>query len=313
MRLSDSDPVPGRFLAPLRRTYDSRNTTGVFGRGWTSVFDSWLAVNGIRDPLDRVHVQTEDGERFIFVRESGPYRQVWPVPDRAPGSLVLDPSGDFLHREPGSTLVRVFRNGKVVALRESGTNHEITITWDANGRPSSVADSWGSWNWTISTDAGGRISTISVDGRSDLQWTYTRNGSGNLTSVSTPAGVWRTYTYGNGYLETARDGGGHLIESHVYDASGQAWTSSGDAGRSRASNTTLPDARPANGERESCMQAPRPTSTTGTSPDRCAPCRLTARATAARKTVYSHTTQADVIREQDALGYVHERRTHRIV
>jgi YD repeat-containing protein len=99
-----------------------------------------------------------------------------------------------------------------------------------------VTDSRGSWAWTITTDATtGRITSIAVDGHPELQWSYAIDGNGLLTSVSTPTGVWRTYTYTffyspqNARLATARDGAGHLIESHVYAESGQALTSSGDA------------------------------------------------------------------------------------
>ncbi|MGZ8708936.1 MAG: hypothetical protein ACXW28_01825, partial [Thermoanaerobaculia bacterium] len=159
------------------------------------------------------------------------YRQIWPVPDRARSSLVREPSGDFLHREAGSSVVRVFRGGKIVALRNAGTGHEVAIAYDANGRPTTVTDSWGSWSWTIATNGTtGRITSIAVDGHPELQWTYAIDGNGYLTGVSTPAGTWRTYTYNSGRMQTALDGAGHLIESHVYDATGQALTSSGDNG-----------------------------------------------------------------------------------
>ncbi len=310
MRMSDRDPLPGAILAPLQRTYDSRRTTGVFGRGWMSAFDAWLKGTGVRSALDRVLVETEGGDRSIFVLENGAYRQVWPVVQSVPGSLVRDGSGDFLYRDGGSNLIRVFRDGKLVALRKAGADDDVTITYDANGRPTTVADSRGTWVWTVTTNTStGRITSIAVDGLPDLQWTYTSDANGNLTTVSTTAGVWRTYTYNNGGMETARDGSGHLIESHVYDAAGQALTSSGDNGEITNIEYDLPGRAP--GEWRS-----RVTYANGRTTDyysryiagKMRTVQIDGSCDCGTEDgVFVHDAGGRLIREQDALGYIRQR------
>ncbi len=310
MRLTDGDPIPGGLVGPLRRTYDSRRTVGTFGRGWTSIFDARLVANGMRDVFDRVDVFTENAERFLFVREAGSYRQIWPVPDRARGSLVLEPSGDILHREAGSSMVRVFRGGKLVALRNAGTGHEVAIAYDANGRPTTVADSWGSWSWTVATNGTtGRITSIAVVGHPELQWTYAIDGNGYLTGVSTPAGTWRTYTYSSGRMQTARDGAGHLIESHVYDGAGQALTSSGNNGEITNIAYDLPGREPGEWRTRVTYAGGR---TTDFYSRHIAGQMRTVQIDGScdcgsEDGVYAYDAAGHVFREQDALGYVRER------
>src|SRR5205814_2722538 len=69
-----------------------------------------------------------------------------------------------------------------------------------------------------------RIDAITLDGTSNT-WQYNYSGN-NLVSVTGPGGAaWRTYTYSGSLLTEARDGAGKLIESHAYDAYGQALSS----------------------------------------------------------------------------------------
>jgi len=310
MRLTDSDPLPGGFVAPLQRTYDSRRTMGAFGNGWTSIFDAQLVANGEPDDVDLIDVYTEKGERFLFVREAGIYRQIRPVPVGAPGSLVQDAAGDFLHREAGSGLIRVFRGGKLMALREAGTSREVVIAYDANGRPLTVTDTRGSWSWTIATDGTtGRVTSISVDGHPEMVWTYTIDGGGSLTAVHTAGAVWRTYTYGSGGLETARDGGGHLIESHVYDATGQALTSSGGNGEITNIAYDLPGREP--GEWRTLVTYASGRTTDFYSRSIAGQMRTVqidgSCDCGSEDSVYAYDASGRVVREQDAAGYVLER------
>jgi RHS repeat-associated protein len=228
MRLFDHDPLPGSLVAPLGRVYDSLKPVGRFGNGWVTIFDAWL--KGVSSGRD-VMIGTEGGDRVVFRLENGTYRQVWPTAQSVYGSLRYDAAaGEYLHRDPAQGVVRVFRGGKLVALRPLGTANQVTITYDAAGTPQRVSDSRGTWAWIVTVGTNGKVASIAVEGHADLLWSYAYNTAGNLTSVASTAGVWRTYTYGTGGLLTARDGGGRLIESHQYDASKRATTSVGDAG-----------------------------------------------------------------------------------
>lgn len=237
MRMSDRDTLPGGGLV---RTYDSKRPGGMLGQGWMSIFDSWLKASGITGPRNRVLIETEGGKRVVFVTAGAGYRQIWPVPLSSSGTLVYDASNsEYLHREGPGSMIRVFRNGRLAALRSATGAHEITISRDAAGLPTRVADSRGGWAWNINT-GNGRVQSIAVEGRSDLVWSYGRDGSGNLTSVIGPFGTWRTYTYGPSGMRTAHDGAGQLIESHEYNAAGLAITSAGDAGDITAFAYDLP-------------------------------------------------------------------------
>ena len=238
MRMSDRDPLPGG--GGLVRTYDSKRPGGMLGQGWMSIFDSWLKASGITGPRNRVLIETEAGKRVVFVKEGAGYRQIWPVPLSSSGTLFYDSTtSEYLHREGRGSMTRVFRNGRLAALRSATGAHEITISRDAAGLPTRVADSRGGWAWTVST-GNGRVQSIAVEGRSDLVWSYGYDTSGKLTSVTGPFGTWRTYAYGPSGLRTAHDGAGQLLESHEYNAAGLAITSVGDAGDITAFAYDLP-------------------------------------------------------------------------
>ncbi|HEX7833442.1 MAG TPA: DUF6531 domain-containing protein, partial [Thermoanaerobaculia bacterium] len=220
MKMTDRDELPGAFLAPLKRTYDTIRTNGVFGRGWSSIFDATLTVQG-----QHVFLKTESGDLLAFAKEGSDYRQVWPTVEEMTGWLQYDATeGAYLYRPHGSNVTHVYKNGRLTSIRAAGRINRVNITYDGSGLPTRVEDSEGVWGWTVTT-SGGRISTIVPDGTSSYTWTYLRNGSGDLTSVTTPTGTWRTYTYDSARMTEARDGAGNLIESHAYDTSGRATTS----------------------------------------------------------------------------------------
>jgi uncharacterized protein DUF6531 len=220
MKMTDRDELPGTLLAPLTRTYDTLRTNGIFGRGWSSIFDSKLTVQG-----QHVFLKTEDGDLLVFVKEGSDYRQVWPTIEEMTGWLRYDSTESaYLHRPQGANITRVYVDGRLSSLRVAGRLNRVNITYDASGLPTRVEDSQGVWGWTVTT-SGGRISAIVPDGTSSYTWAYIRDGNGDLTSVTTSTGTWRTYTYASGRMTEARDGEGNLLESHAYETSGRATTS----------------------------------------------------------------------------------------
>lgn len=242
MRLGDRDPLPGDLLGPLPRIYDSVNRLqGLFGTGWTSPFDARIRTYAGAGSRTDVLVTTETNDRYVFRSFGGFYRQVWPSGRNFASTLTLDSAaGTFTYREEGSALQRVFRasDGRLIALRPLSRLFEVRIEYDAAGNPTRVSDSRGTWAWTV-TVLGGRISTISVDGQSDLSWSYLYDAAGNLQSVAGGGTTWRSYTYGSDGLREARDGSGKLLESHSYDA-GRAITSTGPSGDVTAIDYKLP-------------------------------------------------------------------------
>ncbi len=230
MRLSDAEPLPAGDLGALSRTYDSKGTAGVFGKGWMSLFDARATIRGGIDGRETVFIVTESGDRYFFVRTGSIYRQKYPAGERRPTILTYDATRNaFVHRGGSSSLVRVFRgsDGRLSAMRRVSNPDETTITYDANGRPTGIQDGQGGWAWSITTNTAGRIETVAVASLPQLVWTYSYDGDGKMQSVSNANGLWRTYTYGPSGIEEARDGAGRLLEGHQYDGTGKATTSTG--------------------------------------------------------------------------------------
>ena len=229
MEFYDADPLPGGVLAPLRRTYQSHSgQAGVFGTGWVTIFDDRMVARGGSDGRATVTVVLDDGRVYVFDRVNGAYRQTFPAGDPRGGMLEIVPAtGALRHRVGGSNVYRDFRpsDGRLIALGIKG-REEITVTYNADGKPSGVQDSLGRWGWTVSVSSAGLVEKVEVTGHPELAWTYGYSGS-LLQSVSGPGGAWRAYTYGNSGLETVKDGSDRLIESHEYDSNHRARTSSG--------------------------------------------------------------------------------------
>jgi YD repeat-containing protein len=233
MEFSDRDPLPGGMVAPLQRTYQSRNpAAGAFGTGWTTIMDARAIATGGTDGRDGVFLTLEDGRRVMFRRSGGVYAQTYPADSSTAGTLSFDAGRNgFLHRDAGSILSRIFRasDGRLVALVDV-RGDEVVLTYDGNGKATSVADEAGRWSWSISYGTGGLIQSIAVDGQPGLTWTYGYTGT-KLTTVTAPgSAVWRTYVYGSAGLVEIRDARGAVTERHEYDSAGRARSSFGPSG-----------------------------------------------------------------------------------
>ncbi len=84
MRLTDGEPLPPIAGHGLVRTYDSgEQVGGLFGRGWTSLFESRL----IEYPDGAVSIVTATNEVVTFRPVGGGFRQSWPRAVRTVGTL----------------------------------------------------------------------------------------------------------------------------------------------------------------------------------------------------------------------------------
>ena len=226
MSYTDGEPLPP-MIAPMSRIQHSlwdvqdgfAFNKAAFGNSWVSIFDAMVRGTGGPDGRDLLTVATLD-RRYIFRLVSGAYSQAWPM-DGIAATLTVRADGMLVLREPNSTVVEVFdpTSTHLVEYRDLATGRATQITYDPNGLPQSVADSWGTVALTVTTDATNRrVTFIAVNGRPDIVWRYNYTGP-NLTSVTAPDGqTWRTYTY-DGALTSVRDSLGHLIESHQYSYS----------------------------------------------------------------------------------------------
>jgi YD repeat-containing protein len=225
MRMADRDPLPGSDFAALTRTYDSQGVPGLFGNGWSSLFDANIRTYQSQTlGTTFAEVRTASNSQYLFQNVGGAWLQMWPkggVP-----AILIAGTGTFTLREPRTAIETIFdsASGRVLRVHSrSSAGHDVTIAYDAGGVPSHVADSSGNWGWTITPDAANHINTIAVDGTSIL-WTYNYDGSGNLVNVTGPSGAaWRSYAYSSGGLTAAYDARGTLIESHAYSYVRQAY------------------------------------------------------------------------------------------
>jgi RHS repeat-associated protein len=308
MRLSDGEPLPPIAGHGLMRTYDSEEQAGgIFGRGWTSVFERRLIVH----TDGAISIVTATNDAVTFRQEGAAYRQTWPQAVRSLGTLTFDAgTTTYTYRAPGATEVAVFRasDGHLVTLRDKASAREAVLSYDAQGRPATFTDAVTEVTWNLTIDPQRRVTSIGVAGHPDLVWTYSYDTNDNLLTVLAPGGgAWRTYEYAGNRMTASRDALGNLIESHAYDASGYAISSTGDVDEIASIEYGLPGSvagervtrvtyrtgaaseytlRPING-------AWRPVQVTGG----CASCGT-------RDATYVRDALGRVVREQGADGYV---------
>jgi YD repeat-containing protein len=311
MRMTDRDPLPGSDVVALSRTYDSQGFPGLFGNGWTSVFDA-----SIRTYQSQIlgttflEARTASNSLYLFQNVSGGWVQMWPK--GGPSATLTPGAATFTLREPRSSIETIFdtSSGEVLRVRSRATGREFVVSY-TGGFPSHVADSWDNWAWTITADAANRIYTIAVDGTS-LVWTYNRDAGGNLLSVTGPSGAaWRSYTYTGNGLTAAYDARGTLIESHSYsvvNGAARATSSISDQDDISSIDYFSPG-------RNDAEYVTRTTSATGATTDyytrmiggrprtvqvvgHCATCGT-------NDAVYGYDAlSGDLLREQDARGYI---------
>jgi RHS repeat-associated protein len=303
---TETDPLPtAGGPSPFARSYDSsRAVAGVFGTGWTSLFDAW-ASRSVVNGYDTVIVRTESGGRSIFRKEGGVWTYLWPTLRTGGATLIEDAAGGLNYRVAGSALVRRYLNGRLVELRNvtDGRATRIDYSQQQNGTIA-VTDSRGNWSSTV-TLTGGLVTAIAVDGHPELAWTYSYT-DGQLQTVSLDgAGTWRTYEYTGARLSAVRDAAGLLIESHAYDSVGRGVTSIGATGDitnveypATANSTTTTRVIYATGATDSYEQSfhggqQATTSVTGG----CTSC-------GARDSVYALDENGRALRQQGADGYI---------
>lgn len=229
MRLDDGDRLPPIAGHSLSRTYNSdEQIVALFGRGWSTLFDRRLIAH-----TGAVSIVTETNNVVRFDNVAGTWQQSWPTARNTLGTLTHDSiAGTYTHRPPGSTEVAVFSasNGRLLALRDTATAREAVIGYDTSGRPETFTDTTTEVAWNLAYDGSTRrVESISVEGRSDLTWTYSYDGNGNLLTVLAPGTApWRTYEYSANRMTASYDALGNVIESHTYDSEGFAISSTGN-------------------------------------------------------------------------------------
>jgi YD repeat-containing protein len=176
------------------------------------MFDAHIVHSG----SDRVIVTTEQAQIYSFRNVNGGFQLEWPRGGGVPAATLAAENVGWTLREPNARLTRYYDSFGLRKIRSLDDGRTITITYDEDGKPSAVTNSWAAWSWDVATNASGRITAITVVDHPELGWQYTYDGN-DLTSVTSVANVpWRTYTYGP-LLTAVHDALGNLIESHTFD------------------------------------------------------------------------------------------------
>jgi RHS repeat-associated protein len=203
------------------RTYNSlgRNVSGVFGAGWSSLYDMNVAI---APETGDATVTQSSGATVTYVPTPAGFR----APSRVTATLTLGGDGTY-------TFV---------------TADHVTYTFTASGQLASVADRNGlkltitrpSGSSIVATDASGRKLMMSLSGGHVISATdplgritrYTYSG-GDLTAATSPGGAVTAFGYAAHELVTVKDPLGHVFTNH-YDALGRVDRQTDAVGRSTA-------------------------------------------------------------------------------
>lgn len=211
--------LPGRFPLSWQRNYNSRSTLeGLFGKGWTTVFDTRLEING----SDCLWFDEFGRElRFALPAENEP---LYSPTD----GLIFrrGPAGELAIADDDGSVWRLYRplHSNPTHLRLASLSDEcgnmLEIDYDELGRPSRIHDapcaidvhfSYEDLRFPL------RVTSLSHDDGS-IRWpliTYTYAVSGQLANVTDAAGViTREFSYNEQELMSAHRLPGGLLSEY---------------------------------------------------------------------------------------------------
>ncbi|MCW5958628.1 MAG: RHS repeat protein [Pyrinomonadaceae bacterium] len=203
------------------RTYNSANqTAGVFGFGWSSLFDEQIQeINQFS-----LRYQSSDGRALYFGR-TNTAQSFKSVTGDFHGWISKGSNNTFLLTNKDGSVRQFGSNGKLIWLEDRNGNR-TSISYNANGVLESVIDPFGRTISIISI--GGLVYQISDALGNIASYSYF-SGTTLLNEVSFSDGSKKRYEYANvgsnTFLRTVRDALDNILETHQYDPSGRAYTS----------------------------------------------------------------------------------------
>jgi RHS repeat-associated protein len=203
---------PGPDLL-LERFYNAQSgSTGLFGRGWTTLFDVHLVeVDNLL--FSGAQVRYSNGRTVNFPANGSGF-------DRAPtvfDELTRNGSGYILTR---TDMSRYFFDdqGRLTQVEDRSGN-TLTLTYTGDALSQVVGSSGRSLTFTSNSD--GLVEQ--VDGPDGLTLTYTYNGDGQLTSMTDGNGVTVNYRYDadHGLIGLQTPEGHDFVAEQQFDAQGR--------------------------------------------------------------------------------------------
>ena len=200
------------------RTYNSiSQSIGFFGRGWTTAYDERVTL----DANGHSQLTLPDGRLVTFS-----------TPDFF-GQIARNGDGSYTVTFKDGRVHQFNASGKLISLADRNANQTL-LTYDVNGRLSSVTDPFGRV-LSVITNSSGLVLSISDSLGSIAAYTY--GGSNELLTVTYPDNSGYRFAYTgvpNGLaIASVTDALGNIVEQHDYDSQGRATTSQAQGGVER--------------------------------------------------------------------------------
>ena len=212
----------------LTRTYNSSEaaTETMFGYGWSSSYDSHLAVN----EDGSVTITEADGSQVTAIPDGSDFD----VPSWADSTLVQNEDGSYTFVRQGTQTFTYNSSGQLTSIADA--NGATTSLAYASGKLHTVTDPSGR-SLTFAYGENGFVSAVTDPMSRETQYSY--DDSGNLTSVTNPLGNVTSFTYDDNHLMLTMtmpngqsgelDAGDHY--TNTYDGSGRVLTQTDPKGQ----------------------------------------------------------------------------------
>ncbi len=226
MYLQQSDyslPAVGPAINVARTFNSNSQSTGVFGRGWSTAYDESITVH----EGNLMRFNQGDGRAIYFGRQVGSSGVFAPLVGDFHGSLLQNGGNGFTLMMKDGSAHQFNSAGKLTSMSDRIGN-QTTIAYDIGGKLISIIDPFGRV-LSATTNNNGQVLSLSDSMGTIASYTY---GAGNeLLSVTYADNSGFSFGYdGNYRLTSATDALGNVVESHTYDAQGRALTSERQGG-----------------------------------------------------------------------------------
>jgi RHS repeat-associated protein len=207
----------------ITRTYNSNlQKQGLFGRGWSSVYDTSIKVYD----ATFIRLNLPDGRAVYFTRPNSTSAFA-AVEKDFHSQVTQNGDGSFTLSFSDGGRQQFNAAGKLLTIADR-YNNQTTLTYDNAGRLASASDPFGRvLSFTTNTD--GQV--VSIGDALGMIATYSYGSGRELLATTYPDSSAYHLTYDfNFQLTSVTDALGNVLESHTYDSQGRALTSEKQGG-----------------------------------------------------------------------------------
>ncbi len=236
----------------VTRTYNSADRrVGMFGRGWTSSYETRVYENCVTGNVTILH---DDGRREFHISDgAGGYL----TPPGYTSTLTKNGMSGWTLDETNGMAWEFRSDGRLTSISDAD-GQSLSMTWNASNQLETVTDDTSGRQLNYSY-AGGSVSSVSTTPvtlgsgtPSALTWTYHHSGN-NLAKVCDArdndplTGFCTTYTMTNGVITEIIDPNGNIDKRVSYAGGKVEWEENGEGDRTSfeysPTETTITDGR----------------------------------------------------------------------